>query len=172
MFDWALNTAQMSLPSKHSSWWRRLEDVLKTSFVLVFGRCLQDFLIKRNIFTLVIRLQKTSSRRLGQDHVLAIRFQDVFKMFSRRFQGAFKMSSRCLAKPLHNIFKTSNKDVFKTFSRRIMKFNCSCEHVFKTSLRYIQNISEAYCKDGYLQKDFLGQTSEKFMVSAQNLKEW
>ena len=29
-------------PSKHSSWWRRLDDILKTSFVFVFRRRLQD----------------------------------------------------------------------------------------------------------------------------------
>ena len=54
------------------------EDVLKTSFVFVFRSRLQD--------ALVIRLQKTSSRRLGQDQYirLAIRLQDVFKTFSRR----------------------------------------------------------------------------------------
>ena len=31
-------------PSKHSSWWRRLKDVLKTSFVFVFRRRLEDVL--------------------------------------------------------------------------------------------------------------------------------
>ena len=31
-----------ALPSEHSSWWRCLEDVLKTSFVFVFRRRLQD----------------------------------------------------------------------------------------------------------------------------------
>ena len=40
------------------------EDVLKTSFVFVFRRRLQDVLIKTNMFTLPLRLQKTSSRRL------------------------------------------------------------------------------------------------------------
>ena len=59
-------------PSKHSSWWRRLQDVL----------------IKTNMFALALRLQKTSSRRL-QDvlvktniFVLAIRLQNVFKTSS------------------------------------------------------------------------------------------
>ena len=33
-----------SYPSKHSSWWRRLEDVLKMSFVFIFRRSLQDVL--------------------------------------------------------------------------------------------------------------------------------
>ena len=69
------------------------EDVLKTSLVLVFKRRLQDVLIKTNIFALLIRLQKTSSRHL-QDVFktyyqlkvfLLTQFQDVFKTSSKRF---------------------------------------------------------------------------------------
>ena len=59
-------------PSKYSSWWRRLEEVLKTSFVFVFRRRLEDVLVKTNIF------------------VLAIRLQDAFKTFSRSLQDVFK----------------------------------------------------------------------------------
>ena len=83
---------------------RRLEDVLKTLFVFVFIRRLQDVLIKTNIFTLVIRLQKTSSRRL----------QDVL----------VKTNIFVLAIRLQDVFKTSCKDIFKTFSRRIIRLNC------------------------------------------------
>ena len=60
------------------------EDVLKTSFVFVFRRRLQDVLVKTNIF------------------VLGICLQDVFKTFSRRLA---KTSSR----RLQNVFKTSWK---------------------------------------------------------------
>ena len=83
--------SQQLQPSKHSSWWRRLEDVLKMSLVFVFRRRLQDVFIKINIFVMVIHLQdifKTSSRR----------FQDVFKTFSRRPQDIFKTPSRCIIK--------------------------------------------------------------------------
>ena len=73
-FSWNLNYT----PTKHSSWWRRLQDVL----------------IKTNIFALVIRLQKTSSRR---------------------FKGV-------LQKRLQDIFKTSCKVIFKMFSRRIINW--------------------------------------------------
>ena len=123
------------LPSKNSSWWRRLEDVLKASFVFVFRRRLEDVLIKANMFALALRLQKTSSRRLQdvfktscQDvfktfsrrlqDVLQKRLQDIFKTSSRRFEDVFKTSSRRLEKRLQDIFKTS--------SRRIIKLNCSC----------------------------------------------
>ena len=150
-------------PSKHSSWWRRLQDVFRLRLQKTSSRRLQDVLIKTNMFALALRLQKTSSRRL-QDVlvktnivVLAIRLQDVFKrscqdvfkMFSRRLQDVlqkrlqdvFKMSSRrfedvfntfsrhiqdVLPRRLQDIFTTSCKDIFKTFSRRIMKLNCSC----------------------------------------------
>ena len=85
-------------PSKHSSWWRRLQDVL----------------IKTNMFALALRLQKTSSRRLGQDQYIRLGYTS-----SRRLQDV-------LQKRLQDIFKTSCKDIFKTFSRRIIKLNCSC----------------------------------------------
>ena len=66
------------------------EDFLKTSFVFIFRRRLQDVLIKTNMFSLALRLQKTSSRRLAK--TFSRRFQDVFKRSSRRLA---KISSRC-----------------------------------------------------------------------------
>ena len=129
------------------------EDVLKTFFVFIFRRRLQDFLIKTNMFALALRLQKTSSRRLPwsrpiysswlyvfktpsrrlqnvlprrlQD-VLQRRLQDIFKTFLRRFEDVFKTSSRRLKKRLQDIFKTSSRrleDVFKTSSRRLTKIS-------------------------------------------------
>ena len=170
-------------PSKHSSWWRRLKDVLKTSFVFVFKRRLQDVLMKTNIFLLIIRLQKTSSRRL-QDvlvktniFVLSIRLQDVFKTFSRRLQDV-------LQKRLQDIFKTSCQDVFKTSSRRLA--NTSWRHlqdVLKTyhqvKLFLLTSLWEVFnmfvrrtAKTIVYRRIHLGHTSEKFMVTVQNLQEW
>ena len=88
-----LKHVELNIPSKHSPQWRRLEDSLKTSFVFVFRRLLQYVFIKTNIFALLIRLQKTSSRHL-QDVFktyyqvklfLVTQFQDVFKTYSKRF---------------------------------------------------------------------------------------
>ena len=105
--------------------------MLKTSFILVFKRRLQDVLIKTNIFALLIRLQKTSWSR-----PIYSSWSYVFKTCS----NVFKTSSRCLAKTsskrlaktswrgFQSVFKTSCKSVFKTFSRRF-------ENVFKVSLR-------------------------------------
>ena len=116
------------------------EDVLKTSFVVVFrrrldqdeyvrpsqrlqntsSRRLQGVLIKTNIFVLAIRLKgvfKTSSRRL-QD-VLPRRLQHVLKTSSRHFQDIFKTSWQ-------DIFKTSSKLLQDVFQKRL-------QDVFKTS---------------------------------------
>ena len=148
------NIIRIYHPSKHSSWWRRLNDVFKTSFVFVFRRRLQDVLIKANIFVLVIRIQdifKTFSRH--RQDVLPRRLQNVFKTYwknflktsSRRLQDVFKTFSRRLQdilarriqnvlrrlqdifhKRLQDIFKTSCKDVFNALSGRIIKLYCSC----------------------------------------------
>ena len=143
------------------------EDVLKTSWRRLSSSSSEDVLIKTNMFALALRLQKTSSRRL-QDvlvktniFVLAIRLQDVFKTFSRRLQDVFKTSCQdvfktfsrrlqdVLQKRLQDIFKTSCKDAFKMFWRRIIRLNCLP--------------SSRIC---------LGHTSEKFMVSVENLQVW
>ena len=111
------------LPSKYSSWWRRLEDVLKISFVFVFKRRHEDeyILINHKSSEDVF---KTSSRRVGQDQYILVHTS------SRRLQDVFITSC-------HNVFKTFSrhlpdvsqirlKDIFKKFWRRIMKLNCFC----------------------------------------------
>ena len=92
------------------------EDFLKTSFVFIFRRRLQDVLIKTNMFSLALRLQKTSWSR-----PIYLSWPYVFKTSSRRLQDVLKTSSRCL----QDIFKTSYKNIFKTFSRRTIKLICS-----------------------------------------------
>ena len=100
------------------------EDVLKTSFVFVFRRRLQDVLIKTNMFVLALRLQKTSSRRLGQDqyihlgHTSSRRLQYILP---RRLQDIFKTSSRLLAK----MSARHLQGVFKTFCRRLQDVSSS-----------------------------------------------
>ena len=133
-------------PSKHSSWWKRLQDVLKTSFASV--------LIKTNMFVLALLLQKTSSRRLGQDqyirlgHTSSRRLQDVFKMSSRRLQDVFKKScqhffktfSRGLQDVLQKRLQDILKSVFKTSSRRL-------KGVLKRSSRRLPKISSRLFQD-------------------------
>ena len=116
-------------PSKHSSWWRRLEDVLKMFFVFVFRRRLQDVLIKTNMFALALRFKKTSCWRLIYSSWPYIfktsskRFQDVFKTSSRHFENVFKTYSRRFQDVLSsqsvlgNTISRHLRDVFKTFLR-------------------------------------------------------
>ena len=104
------------------------EDFLKTSFVFAFRKRLQDVLIKTNIFAILIRLRKTSSRRRDQDqyirlgHTSSRHFQDIFKTSSRRLaKMSLKSLEDVLQKRLQDIFKTSYQDVFKTSSRCLAK---------------------------------------------------
>ena len=89
------------LPSKHSSWWRSIEDVSRLRFQKTSSR---------RIYFLVVRLQdifKKFSRHL-QD-VLQKRLEGIFKTPWRRFEDVFKTSSRLIAKmsawDLQDIFK-------------------------------------------------------------------
>ena len=114
------------------------EDVLKTSFVFVFKRRLDE-----NEYILINHsLQKTSWPR-----PIYSSCPYVYKMFSRRLQDVlpkrlqdiFKTPSR----RLRNVFKKSRKYVLKTSSRRFVK----------KSLRSIQHVCKTYRKDRCLQKD-------------------
>ena len=133
---------KVKYPSKHSSWWRRLEDVFHLRLQETSPRRLQDVLIKRNIFVLVIRLQKKiSSRRHAQDQY--IRFGHTS---SRRLQNLFKTSYKI-------VFKTSSRRLAKMFSRRFQEVSSSSTVLVNASSRRIQHVSETSCKDVYLQKD-------------------
>ena len=83
-------------------------------------------------------------------------FEDVFKkswrnlerpqdVLQKRFQDIFKASPR----HFEDVFKASCKDVFKMFSRRIIKLIA----FVSASLRRIQYVSEKYFKDGNLERD-------------------
>ena len=150
-------------PSKHSSWWRRLEDVFrlrlqKTSwsrriyspYTYVFRRRLQDVLTKTNIFVLVIRLQDVFKTSLGRlQDVSQKRLQDIFKTSPRHFQDVFKTSSRhlqdILLRRFQDVFKTSSRRLAKTSSRHVQDvFKTSCKDVFKTFSRRIIELN-CYC---------------------------
>ena len=134
---------------------RRLRDVLKSSWSILiysswpyvfktFFRRLQSVLQNslQDIFTTSCQdFLKTSSKRLHD--VLQKRLQDIFKTSSRHIQDVFNAFWR----PLQDIFKKSFKDVFKTVLRRIIKLNC-----FRRS------------------RICLNHTSEKFIVSVENLQ--
>ena len=97
------------------------EDVLKTSFVFVFRRRLQDVLIKTNIFALALRLEKTSwSRPIYSSwlYVFKTSSRRLAKTSSRHLQDVFKTSSRRLQDVLKNVCKTSSRRLAKISSRR------------------------------------------------------
>ena len=126
--------------------WRRLEDVFCLCLQKISSRRLQDFLIKTNIFALIIHLQKTSLRRLQAvliktniniGHTFSRRLQDVFKTSSRHHQDVFKI----FWIRLQVFFKTSLRRLTKTPSRRLAKtFSRHLQEVFKTFWRSLQDI--------------------------------
>ena len=99
-------------------WLSIFEDLTQQTFVLMktSSRRLQDVLIKTNIFAFLIRLRRRLQDVLVKTNifVLDVCLQDVFQ------------------KRLRDIFKTSCKAVFQTFSRRIIKLKCSCKQIFET----------------------------------------
>ena len=91
-------------PSKHSSWWRRLQDVLIKTNMFASALRLQDVFKtswSRPIYSSWLYVFKTSSRRLEKC------LQDIFKTSSRLFEDVFKTSPRRLTK----ISSTSFQDV-------------------------------------------------------------
>ena len=138
-------------PSQHSSWWRRLEDVLKKSFIVLFRRHLhQDEYISLSR-TSSEDVLKTSSRRLDQDQYICL--GHMFKTSSKHLQDVLQ---RCL------------QDVFKTYHK-----------VKLFLLKRLQDSYEMYSTRfwGVLQRLFviyrmicLDYTSEKFMVNCKSVK--
>ena len=155
------------LPSKHSSWWGRL----------------QDLMIKTNMLASALRLQKTSSRRLGQDQYIRLgytssrRLQDVFKTSSRRLarsssrhlQDVFKTFWTCLQNVFNTSWKMSSRhlqDVFKTYHQVKLFLWTRLWQAFTTFPRC------SFPKTIIYRGICPGNTiSDKFMVSVQNLQE-
>ena len=133
------------LPRKHSSWWRRLVDV--------FG----------------LRLRTTSSRRLGEDEYILndhTSSEDVLKMsWSRLLYSScpylFKTSSR----RLQDVLQKRLQDVLKTYHQVTLFLLTSFWEVFNMFVRRT-------AKTVVYRRIHLGHTSEKFMVSVQNLQGW
>ena len=144
------------MPSKHSFWWRRLQDVLKMSFVFVFRRHLQG------VF-------ETSWLRRT--------YWPYSYIFKRRLQDAW---SRSIYSSWSYVFKTSSRhlqDVFKTSSRRLQDVLQRClQYLFKTyhrvKLLWLIRFQDVFETFPIYRRICLGCTSEKFMISVQNLLEW
>ena len=166
--------------------WRGLsssssEDVLKTSL-----RCLdQDEYVRlsltssedvfkttssRPIYSSWPYIFKTSSRRFQDVFKTSCQYvfktssrhlQDVFKTPLRRFEDVFKTSPRRLAKMSSRRFQ----DVLSSYTVLVNKFSRCLQDVFTTFLRCTS-------KTVTYRRICLGHTSEKFMISVQNLQGW
>ena len=147
MFDDMIRTQQTFVLMKTS--WRRLE----------------DFLIKTNMVALPLRLQKTSSRRLGQDQYIRLGYtssrrlakrssrhlQDVFKTFWRRLRDV-------LQRYLQDVFKTYHEVKVFLLTRLWEAFNTFLRRYFPETVTY-----RGICLSN--------TSSDKFMVSVPNLQE-
>ena len=122
---------------------------MKTSWKRLSSSSSEDILIKTNIFAILIRLQKTFSRRL-QDvliktniFVLVIRLQDVFKT---SYQDVFKTSSR----HLQDVLQRCLQDAFKTYHQVILFLLTSFQDVFKTySQRFLGVLQRRLSTEGF-----------------------
>ena len=164
--------------------WRPLEDVFRLRLQKTSSRRLQDVLIKMNMFALALDVFKTSSRCLGREqynrlghtssrrlhNVLQKRLQDVLKTSSRRLQNVFKTSCKKVFKKssrrLHDVLQRYLQDVFKAYHQVKLFLLTRLREVFNTFLR------RSFPKTVIYRGICLGNTtSEKFMVSVQNLQE-
>ena len=123
------------------------EDVFKTSW-------------SRPIYSSWPYVFKTSSRRF--EDVFKTSCKNVFKTYSRRLQDVLKMSLRRLADLLQRYLE----GVFNTYHQFKLFLLTSLRDLFSTFLRLLQRRLVIY------RRICLGHTSEKFMVSVQNLQEW
>ena len=109
------------IPSKHSSWWRRLEDVF----------CL--------------RLQKTSSRRLDQDEYVRLSLTSSEDVFKTSWSRPIYSSWPYIVKTSGKMYSRHLQDVFKTFWRRVQDvFETSSRRLAKMSSRRFQDVSSSY----------------------------
>ena len=121
-----LKISLQDVPSKHSSWWRRLEDVLKMSwrrFCKMSWRRLENVLKMswQDVLKTSWRSLENVLKTYGQDEYIRLD-QDVFwrrrrKTSSRRLQDAFIKTNVCLDITNHTkIFYFIALLVFRKFS--------------------------------------------------------
>ena len=126
-------------------------------------------MIKTNRFALVIRLQKTSSRRLDQgqyirlSHTASGRLQDFFKTswslqdVSRTpNKNVLKTSSKRLKTSWRRLSKMSSvhlQDFFKIYYQLKLFLLIHLQEVCQTSSRRVQHGFETYLEDDYLWKN-------------------
>ena len=142
--------------------------LMKVSFVFFcfLQKKSSGVFIKTNIFALVIRLQKTSSRCLEQiQHsswlyifkTSSRRFQDVFKTSSRRAKMSFRHPQKVLLRRLQDIFKTSSRGLTKASLRHLQDVLQRCLQDFFNTYHQVklflltcfQDVFETYSKHSW-----------------------
>ena len=118
--------------SKHSTWWRCLEDDFRLRLQNTSSRRLEDFLIKTNIFALVIRLQDVLVKT--NIFVWAIR---LAKISLRRFQDV-SSSETVLVNTSSRSFNTFLRRTPKTVIYRGICLGHSTSEKFMTSVPNLQ----------------------------------
>ena len=132
-------------PSKHSSWWwRRFEDGLKTFFVFVFRRHLDQ-----DEYVHLIHASSEDNLKTSWSRPIYSSWSYVFKTSSRRFQDIFKTSSRRLAKTSsRRLAKTSSRHLQDVFLRRFQDVvQKRLPDIFKTSSRRLAKMSSRPFQD-------------------------
>ena len=140
------------LPSKHSTWWGRLEDVLKMSFVFIFRRRLQDVFKTTWARRIYLPYSYVFRTRLDQDQ--HFRLQNVFKTSSRHLAKAYSRRLQNIFKTYHEVklfFLTRLQDVFEMYSRRfwdVLQRWLSMEgFAYVTLLRNLWSVYKTYKSD-------------------------
>ena len=144
---------------------RRLQDVFKTSWSrriyspnsYVFRRRLQDVLIKTNIVVLVIRLLDVLPGSL--QNVLKRSSRHLAKVPSRHLQDVFKTLSKSL--PDKDFWQKHLQDIFKTFSRHLEGLFKTFEDVFEKSSRRLAKISSRHFQEVWSSQTVLVNTISK-----------
>ena len=143
------------------------EDVLKTSFIFVFRRSLQDVFKtswSKPIYLSWSYVFKRSSTRL-QD-VFKTSCQDVFKTFSKRLQDVFENVFKTSSRRLQDVLQRYLQDVFKTYHQVKLFLLTRLREVFNKFLRH--SFPKTVIYRGICLRN---TTLEKFIVSVQNLQE-
>ena len=131
--------------SKHSPWWTCPDNIMKTSFVFVFRRRLQE-VFKTSSSRRTYSPNLYNFRRRLQDHfqmpwsrpiiVFVIRPQAIYRRFQDVFNTSLSHLDKTSSKRFQDVFKTSCKNIFKTLPRRIR-----IQDIFKTSSGRLEKIS-------------------------------
>ena len=159
-------------------------------------RCSLQLMLRLSCLSRRLRLQKTSSRRLDQDEYVRLSLTSSRCLGQDQYLRLSHTSSRCL----QEVFKTSCQDVCKNSSKDVLQkhlqdvLKTSSRRLQEVLQRYLQDVFKTYYQvklflltrlweacNTFLRRSFPktiicrgicpdNTTSDKFMVSVQNLQ--